>query len=122
MLRIVGEGPLAHESWPLPSAKGTSALVSDLGAIAELVDPGRTGWRFRAGDANHLASMIESILANPQTAAAMRPVVRAEFLSKFTAEQNYEMSMEIFKIARSNLMNAEGTATRAGLLRRTTPS
>jgi glycosyltransferase involved in cell wall biosynthesis len=39
-------------------AKGTPALVSNLGAVAELVEPGRTGWQFRAGDAEDLAAKL----------------------------------------------------------------
>lgn len=101
-------------------AKGTPALVSNLGAVAELVEPGRTGWQFRAGDADHLASTLQNILADPHALAAMRPAVRAEFVSKYTAETNYQMAMDIFEIARGNLVSAVGTSARSGILRRRT--
>ncbi|HEX4230696.1 MAG TPA: glycosyltransferase [Bryobacteraceae bacterium] len=102
-------------------AKGTPALVSNLGAVAELVEPGRTGWQFRAGDSEHLAATLDRILADPQASAAMRPAVRAEYVLKYTAETNYRMAMDIFEIARGNLANAVGSSARSGMIRRTTP-
>jgi glycosyltransferase involved in cell wall biosynthesis len=103
-------------------AKGTPALVSNLGAVGELVEPGRTGWQFRAGDVDDLAATLDGILAVPETLAAMRLAVRAEFLSKYTADINYKMSMEIFEIAQSNLVSAQGSSKRSGILRRRTLS
>jgi glycosyltransferase involved in cell wall biosynthesis len=90
--------------------------------VGELVEPGRTGWQFRAGDVDHLAATLDGILAVPETLAAMRPAVRAEFLSKYTADINYKMSMEIFEIAQSNLVGAQGSSKRSGILRRRTLS
>ena len=40
----------------------TPVLVSDLGGMAELVEPGRNGWRFRPGDVGHLREHLERIL------------------------------------------------------------
>lgn len=42
-------------------AKGTPVLCSDIGSVGEPVEPGRTGLRFRAGDADDLASALEFI-------------------------------------------------------------
>lgn len=109
--RVVAEG----------FAKGTPALVSDLGALAELVEPGRTGWKFRASDVDNLSATLDNILANPQNAVAMRSAARDEFVSKYTAEINYRMSIEMFQIARANLERTEGTS-RAGVLGRSSLS
>lgn len=46
-------------------AARTAVLVSDLGGMAELVEPGRTGWRFRTGDAGDLAQALARILRDP---------------------------------------------------------
>jgi glycosyltransferase involved in cell wall biosynthesis len=47
-------------------AARTACLVSDLGGMAELVEPGRQGWRFRAGDAADLARALGSVLRDPE--------------------------------------------------------
>lgn len=46
-------------------AARTPVLVSDLGGMAELVQPGRQGWRFRTGDADDLAEHLARILREP---------------------------------------------------------
>ena len=46
-------------------ATETPLLVSDLGGMAELVEPDRHGWRFRPGDADDLARRLERVLVDP---------------------------------------------------------
>lgn len=46
-------------------AARTPCLVSDLGGMAELVQPGRQGWRFRTGDSDDLAAALERVLREP---------------------------------------------------------
>jgi glycosyltransferase involved in cell wall biosynthesis len=46
-------------------AARTAVLVSDLGGMAELVEPDRQGWRFRGGDARDLAAHLERLLRDP---------------------------------------------------------
>jgi len=57
-------------------ATGVPLAVSDLGGMAELVEDGRTGWRFRAGDAEDLARVLADVLRDPGRLAALerRPV------------------------------------------------
>lgn len=45
-------------------AAGTPLLVSDLGGMAELVEEGRGGWRFKSGDADDLAQRLSALLAD----------------------------------------------------------
>ncbi len=47
-------------------ATRTPVLVSDLGGMAELVEPGRSGWRFRPGDEQDLAEKLAGILRAPE--------------------------------------------------------
>lgn len=54
-------------------AARTPVLVSDLGGMSELVEEGRGGWRFRAGDAADLAAKLGAILADPARLAALPP-------------------------------------------------
>jgi glycosyltransferase involved in cell wall biosynthesis len=77
-------------------AKGTPVIAANIGAIAELVDSGRTGLHFRPGDADDLAAKVEWMLANPVKLAHMRQEARAEFEAKYTANKNYQKLMEIY--------------------------
>lgn len=80
-------------------AVGLPVTASDLGALSELVDHGRTGLRFRPGDAEDLAAKVEWFLSHPAEARRMRVEARAEFLAKYTAERNYQALMEIYERA-----------------------
>lgn len=80
-------------------AKGTPVIAANIGAIAELVEHGRTGWHFKAGDAQDLACQVEFALAHPQALQQMRREVRFEFDSKYTAKQNYQQLMNIYQLA-----------------------
>ncbi|MCP6759819.1 MAG: glycosyltransferase family 4 protein [Fischerella sp. CENA71] len=77
-------------------AKGTPVIAANIGAVAELVDSGRTGLHFRPGDANDLITQVEWILANPTKLADMRQEARAEFEAKYTAQKNYQRLMEFY--------------------------
>ncbi|EAW35499.1 glycosyltransferase [Lyngbya sp. PCC 8106] len=80
-------------------AKGTPVIASNLGAIAELVDNGRTGLHFRPSDPLDLATQVEKALSYPQELMQMRHAARAEFEAKYTAEKNYHQLLEIYEIA-----------------------
>lgn len=78
-------------------AKGTPVIASDRGALPELVEHGRTGLLFRAGDPEDLAAKVDWFLSHPAEAARMRKEARAEYLAKYTAEKNYQALMEIYE-------------------------
>lgn len=84
-------------------AKGTPVIASNLGAMAELVDNGRTGLRFEPGDPDDLVAKIRELLLDPTKLTRMRHAARAEFEQKFTAERNYEMLLGIYDKALMNL-------------------
>jgi glycosyltransferase involved in cell wall biosynthesis len=77
-------------------AKGTPAIVANLGAIAELINPGRTGLHFRPGDSEDLVAKVEWMRSHPAELAQMRREARAEFEAKYTAEKNYQKLIEIY--------------------------
>ena len=79
-------------------AKGTPVIAANIGAIAEVVEHGRTGLHFQPGDAVDLATQVEWALSHPSELAQMRREVRAEFENKYTAKQNYRQLMEIYKL------------------------
>ena len=80
-------------------AKGTPVIAASIGAIAELVEHGRTGLHFEPGNADELAARVERALSHPVELARMRSEARAEYEAKYTAERNYEMLMEIYERA-----------------------
>lgn len=77
-------------------AKGTPAIAANIGAIAEVIEHGRTGLHFRPGDPADLAAKVEWALVHPQELAQMRQEARSEFQAKYTAEENYRRLMEIY--------------------------
>ncbi|WP_047866009.1 glycosyltransferase family 4 protein [Rubrobacter aplysinae] len=88
-------GRVAAESF----AAGTPVVAANHGAVAELVEHGRTGLRFRPRDAADLASQVERLLGEPEGRARMRRAARAEFEEKYTAEENYRRLIGIYESA-----------------------
>jgi glycosyltransferase involved in cell wall biosynthesis len=81
-------------------AKGTPVIAANIGAIAELVEHGRTGLHFQPGDAVDLATQVEWALTHPTNMAQMRLEARSEFEAKYTASENYRQLMEIYSLVR----------------------
>jgi glycosyltransferase involved in cell wall biosynthesis len=76
-------------------SQGTPVLAADLGGVGELVQEGVTGYRFPPGNAE---ALIAAALRFPlgEEYERMRANCRHLFLSKFTAEINYKLLMEIY--------------------------
>lgn len=77
-------------------AKGTPPIVSELGAMSELVEHGVTGLRFRSGDAKDLAEKVTELHGRPELRQRLRSSARAEYLAKYTAEVNYPLLMAAY--------------------------
>jgi glycosyltransferase involved in cell wall biosynthesis len=82
-------------------AKGTPVLASRLGAMAELVDHGRTGLLFAPDSAEDLATAVRQLWAQ-LPATDMRRAARQEYEAKYTAKSNYEQLMEVYRQARED--------------------
>ena len=80
-------------------ARGTPVVASRLGAMAELVESGRTGVHFQPGDPNDLTRKVRHLLAQPALLAEMRRAARQEFEAKYTAAHNYEALLAIYNQA-----------------------
>ncbi|BBD60658.1 putative glycosyl transferase [Nostoc sp. HK-01] len=80
-------------------AKGTPVIAANIGAIAELVDAGRTGLLFSPGNPEDLATKVQWAMTHQELLAQMRQEARNEFESKYTAQQNYYRMMEIYELA-----------------------
>jgi len=77
-------------------ACGLPVIASKLGAMAEIIEDGRTGLLFEPGNPEDLAAKVEWLLSHPQELARMSKEARAEYEAKYTAERNYEMLMAIY--------------------------
>lgn len=88
-------------------AKGTPVLAPRLGAMAEVVDHGRTGLHFEPGDAASLAAQAQSLAADASRREQMRREARAEFEVRYGAPQNYDMLMNIYRRAAAPLPAAQ---------------
>ncbi len=92
-----------YEGFPLTIAEafatGLPVVASDLGAMAELVDHGRTGLHFRPGDPDDLAAKVDWLVSHPAELSKMRREARAEYEARYTAERNYQMLMNIYRQA-----------------------
>jgi glycosyltransferase involved in cell wall biosynthesis len=80
-------------------ACGVPVVASRLGAMAEIIADGRTGLHFSAGDPDDPAKKVEWAWTHPGRMAEMGLQARKEYEQKYTAERNYEMLMEIYKMA-----------------------
>jgi glycosyltransferase involved in cell wall biosynthesis len=75
---------------------GLPVVASNLGGIASLVEHGRTGLRFRAGDPGDLAARIEWAAGHVGELDRMRREARAKYLTNYTPERNYQILMNIY--------------------------
>ncbi len=90
-------------------ACGTPAVVSNLGSMAEIVTPHETGLHFTVGDSTALSSRINEILSDRATLRLMGENARANYLTKYTSEQNLQKLMTIYHdaIASSQVSSAK---------------
>lgn len=80
-------------------ACGVPVICTRLGAMQEIVDHGRTGLHFTAGDAEDLAETTQWAWNNPARTRLMGKEARQEYENKYTAEKNYPILMRIYEQA-----------------------
>jgi glycosyltransferase involved in cell wall biosynthesis len=80
---------------------GVPVIASRLGAMMEVLEEGKTGLHFAAGDPNDLASKALWAWTHAKQMEVMGRAARAEYEAKYTAERNYQLLMEIYSRARS---------------------
>ena len=76
-------------------AAGLPVLASDLGAMAELVQPGVTGWTFAAGNANVLQIALARMIDHPPPSESCRQ----RFEDRYTAAVNLPQLEAIYAAA-----------------------
>ena len=98
-----------YEGFPMTIVEafacGVPVITSRLGSMEEIVQDGRTGLHFNAGDAQDLASKVEWAWSHPEELERMGLAARAEFNEKYTPKRNFEILQEIYQ-------HVIGTSTR----------
>lgn len=77
-------------------ACGVPVIASALGPRAEMIEDGKSGLLFEAGNAGDLVAKIRWALDHPAKLEEIGAAGRREFEKKYTAEKNYESLMGIY--------------------------
>lgn len=89
-----------YEGFPLTIVEafacGLPVVASRLGAMADIVDDGRTGFHFAPRDFESLAEKVVWLWDRPQYSKEIGLQARQEYEAKYTAKQNYEMLMNVY--------------------------
>ena len=92
-----------YENFPVTIAEAfacrTPVVASNIGAMKEIVSDGRTGLLFSTGDPEDLSQKVAWAWSHPDEIRVMGIEARREYESKYTAEKNYTMLMEIYQRA-----------------------
>jgi len=72
-------------------------IASDIGAMAELVEDGKTGLLFKTGDASDLAEKLKWADAHPEQMREMGDTARNGYEQLFTSDKNYEQLLDIYE-------------------------
>lgn len=77
-------------------ACGLPVVASRIGALAEIVEDGKTGLLFEAGNAKDLADKLAWAEAHIDEMMQMGMAARQEYEAKYTSERNYNMLLAIY--------------------------
>ena len=80
-------------------ACGVPVIATRFGAMAELVENGKTGLHFTLGDASDLALKIRWATEHPSEMGQMGENARKVYEQKYTAEANYRQLISIYRHA-----------------------
>ncbi len=75
---------------------GVPIIASRLGSLMELIEEGKTGWLFNAGDSNDLARKVEHVFRDRQQDRQINLNCRRVYEEKYTPAQNYQRLMSIY--------------------------
>lgn len=91
---------MGYEMFPLTVleayANGLPVLCSDLPSLADLVEPGVTGFRFSPGDAEALAGAVHCALSDLPRLEQVGRCARARYDERYTPEANARQLLEIY--------------------------
>jgi glycosyltransferase involved in cell wall biosynthesis len=91
-------------------SKGTPVVASNLGAMTEGIQHGKTGLLFAPGDPDALGHAVNRIMSDPKTLDGMRAAARREFEQKYTAVTNYRLLLQVYSRALGPVMSPTSPA------------
>jgi glycosyltransferase involved in cell wall biosynthesis len=77
-------------------AVGTPVIAANLGSMSTLITPKRTGLHFQAGNVEDLVAKVLWAINHLEEMTQLRQTTRAEFLEKYTTEENYRKLLKIY--------------------------
>jgi glycosyltransferase involved in cell wall biosynthesis len=77
--------------------RGTAAVVSGAGGLAEIVIHGETGLHAAAGGPEPWAAALKSLLWNPAVAERMGAAARLDALARFSFDQNVQRFLDLYE-------------------------
>lgn len=80
-------------------ASGRAVVVPDRGALAELVEPGRTGAHFTFGNAAALADACRDLLSRPEHTRSLGAGARATYEELYAPEQTLASLERVYRAA-----------------------
>jgi glycosyltransferase involved in cell wall biosynthesis len=87
--RVLVMPSIWYEGFPVTVAEafaaGTPVIASRIGALAEIVEDGRTGWLVEPGNVTDLAAAIDRAVADPHDSARRGAAARETYLVRYTA-------------------------------------
>ena len=90
-----------YENFPMTIVEsfacGVPVICSRIGAMEEIVQDNRTGLHFSPGDDKDLAEKVDWAWNHPERMRVMGKEARHEYETKYTAEKNYPLLMEIYQ-------------------------
>jgi glycosyltransferase involved in cell wall biosynthesis len=101
--RAVVVPSICYENFPRAVVEafvsGRPAIVSDIGALGEIVRHNELGIKFRAGDVVALSAALERLISDDAHVDRMGRNARAEYESTFAPGHNFQMLMKIYDFA-----------------------
>lgn len=95
-----------YENFPVTIAEAfacrTPVIASNIGAMKEIIEHGKTGLHFSVGDPDDLAQKIIWAWSHSDEMRTMGMEARRQYEDKYTAEKNYPLLMQIYELARQN--------------------
>jgi glycosyltransferase involved in cell wall biosynthesis len=80
-------------------ASGLPVIASNIGSLSSIIENGCTGLHFDPGNADDLARKVTWVLDNPNEITRMRRNARSEYQTKYCADRNYSMLVDIYRRA-----------------------
>jgi glycosyltransferase involved in cell wall biosynthesis len=77
-------------------ACGTPVIASRLGTMSDVIEDGRTGLHFEAGNVADLVQKVKWMCCHNQEWSKFRDFARGEYEAKYTPERNYAALLKIY--------------------------